>query len=351
MKRMWIVQVMLVVAATVFGLGGISYGQEIKKESCFFLTSLHYTAKGMGYWYDKANGGIEIVSGVPYSSLGCKNCHVSGCDECHKVIKDGKAAYSTKAAKNQDVCLKCHAREKAIIGIDRAAKQEDVHFARGMKCMDCHSAREMHGDGIEYVSLKQPDAMNTRCEKCHSSIKPSQSHTVHGDRLDCKACHTRQEVSCTNCHFETLVKEGKRVAIPVSGWVFLMNYEGKVTSANMQTFLLKGGKTFFMFAPEMSHSIMKDGRKCDECHGTEITKQVQKGKIALTWLEKRKVKNLKGAIPVVQGVDYQCVYQDFKGGNWIPINNSAVPVYHYAAFGKPLSKEQLGKLVEPMGKK
>jgi len=29
--------------------------------------------EGMEYWYDKANGGLEIISGVPYSNLGCKN--------------------------------------------------------------------------------------------------------------------------------------------------------------------------------------------------------------------------------------------------------------------------------------
>jgi hypothetical protein len=125
-----------------------------------------------------------------------------------------------------------------------------------------------------------------------------------------------------------------------------MNYEGKVTSANMQTFVLKGDKTFFMFAPEMSHSIMRDGHKCDACHGTEIMKQVQKGKITLTWLEEGKVKNLKGIIPVVEGVDYQCVYQDLREGKWIPIKDPAAPIYHYAAFGKPLSKEQLNRLVQ-----
>ncbi len=350
MKKVLIIQ-SIVLNLILIGLLGNPYCQEIKKENCFFLSSLHYTAKGMGYWYDKANGGLEIISGVPYSNLGCKNCHVPGCDRCHKAEKDKTFKYSSEAAKNQTMCLECHAREQAIIGIDRAAKQEDVHFAKGMKCMDCHSSREMHGDGKEYVSLKEPGAMDTKCEKCHSSVKPTDSHKVHGGKLDCKACHVRHVVSCTNCHFDTLVKEGKRVAIPVSGWVFLINYEGKVTSATMQNFVVKGNKTFFMFAPHMSHSVMKEGRKCDVCHGTEIMKQVQKGKVTLTWLEEGKVKNLKAIIPVAEGVDYQCIYQDLKEGKWIPIKNPAIPIYHYAAFGKPLSKEQLGRLVEPMGKK
>ncbi|HYA15050.1 MAG TPA: hypothetical protein VEF33_11980, partial [Syntrophales bacterium] len=90
MKKIWLVQLVLL-SLIATGFGGISYAQEIKKENCFFLSSLHYTAKGMEYWYDKANGGIEIISGVPYSNLACKNCHAPGCDRCHKVAKDGKS--------------------------------------------------------------------------------------------------------------------------------------------------------------------------------------------------------------------------------------------------------------------
>ena len=322
--------------------------EEITAKDCFFLSSLHYTANGMGYWYSKERGGLEILSGIPYSDLGCKNCHVSACDTCHKVERGGKAEYSMEASRNEGMCLKCHGREKAMRRIDHAAKQKDVHFSQGMVCADCHSQREMHGDGIEYISLKQPGAMDTMCEKCHDSVEPTDSHTVHGDKLDCKGCHVRHVVSCTNCHFETLVREGRRVAIPVSGWVFLMNYGGKVTSASMQTFVVKGDKTFFMFAPHMSHSVMKEGRKCEGCHGTKVMKDVQSGKVKLTWLENGKVMNLKGVIPVVKGVDYQCIYQDRKEGKWVPIQNPSEPIYHYAAFGEPLSKEQLDKLVQQM---
>lgn len=52
-------------------------------------------------------------------------------------------------------------------------------------------------------------------------------------------------------------------------------------------------------------------------------------------IEEGKVENLKGVIPVVKEVDYQCVYQDFKEGKWVPIKNPSKPLYHYAAFGKP----------------
>jgi hypothetical protein len=53
---------------------------------------------------------------------------------------------------------------------------------------------------------------------------------------------------CTNCHFETLLKESKRISIPVSGWVFLMYCNGKVNPANIQTYVVLGRKTFLAVA-------------------------------------------------------------------------------------------------------
>ncbi len=322
--------------------------QEIKKEECFYLSSLHYTAKGMAYWYDKANGGFETITGVPYVEVGCDRCHIGSCDACHKTESDGKPDYSTATANNQEMCLNCHAREaNMIMKIDMERNTPDVHFAAGMSCMDCHTAREIHGDGIEYTSMKEQGAMDVTCERCHYSIAASRSHTVHGSKLDCKACHVRHVVSCNNCHFETMIKEKKRVSLPVSGWKFLMNYEGKVTSANMQTFVAPGDRTFLIFAPQFSHSVMKDGSKCEECHSTRIVEQILREKIELSWLEGGIEQNLKGIIPVVGGVRYDCLYQNFDKGIWTPISDPPAPKVQYVGYGLPITDEQVRHLGEP----
>ncbi len=331
--------------ALIVGLSTLSFSQNATKQQCILKSSLHYTAGGMGYWYDKEHGGLETITGVPYSDLTCKNCHIENCDVCHKVEKDGKAFYSNTAAKNQEMCLKCHARETSIMKINQKNNTPDVHFAAGMQCMDCHTAREMHGDGTEYSSMKQTGVMDVKCEQCHAPITKTISHTIHGNKLDCKSCHVTQVVSCTNCHFETMVKEGKRVAVPVSGWQFLMNYNGKVTSANMQTFVAPGNKTFLIFAPQFSHSISKEGKKCEECHNTANDKATEKGNINLTWLANEKVEQVYGVIPVVEGVEYNSVYQNFENGKWIPIANPVKPKVQYVGFGSPLTKEQLKKLL------
>jgi hypothetical protein len=327
--------------------------EEVKKDDCFFLSSLHYSTRGMAYWYDKNNGGLETLTGIPYASskLDCLNCHVSSCDSCHKTGTEKKFTYSMKAAGNQEICLRCHKREKTMMKIDKDADHTDVHVSRQMQCMDCHTTREVHGDGTEYNSMKQQGVLDAKCENCHKSLKASTSHTIHRDKLACNACHVRHVVSCSNCHIETLVNERKRVDIKLSDWVFLMNYNGQVTSATMQTFIAPGNKTFLMFAPQNSHSIMKEGRKCADCHATDTVKQLKQGAVNLTWLENGELKHMKGVIPVAEGVTYNSVYQDYKEGKWIPIENPPKPLLHYAGYGTPLSEQQMRKLFMPMGKK
>ncbi len=323
------------------------HSQEIKKDECLFLSGLHYTAHGMSYWYDKAQGGLETVTGIKYNELNCQNCHVSSCDKCHKKTTDQTSFYSRDETKDMAKCLSCHAREGIVRKIDKEDNTPDVHFASGMNCMDCHTAREMHGDGKEYVSMKDPGAMDVNCEKCHDSVTKSVSHTIHGNKMDCKACHVRQVVSCTNCHFETMLKEKKRVSQPIAHWKFLMNYNGKVTSANMQTFVMPDNKTFLIFAPQFSHSIKKDGDKCEDCHAIDNVKDILKNKIDLTWLKDGKINQKKGIIPVADGVTYSTIYQDYQNGNWTPISNPAQPKIQYVGYGTPLTKEQLAKLATP----
>jgi hypothetical protein len=43
----------------------------------------------------------------------------------------------------------------------------DVHFTRGMTCIDCHTEKELHGDGFIYT--KRHYYVEQRCESCHGS--------------------------------------------------------------------------------------------------------------------------------------------------------------------------------------
>ena len=65
----------------------------------------------------------------------------------------------------------------------------------------------------------------------------------------------------------------------------------------------------------------------------------------MTWIENGAFTNLKGAIPVVEGVQYKNAYQDYRNGTWVAIENPPQPDPHFVGFGTPLSRGQLDKLV------
>ena len=69
-------------------------------------TSLHATARGMQWWYERPNGLGTLVK-VPYENTGCGQCHTKGCADCHS---DSAGA---GAVDQPGVCLDCHGRQGA----------------------------------------------------------------------------------------------------------------------------------------------------------------------------------------------------------------------------------------------
>jgi hypothetical protein len=62
------------------------------------------------------------------------------------------------------------------------AETPDVHFTRGMGCIDCHTEREVHGDGQIYV--KRHYEVEVRCESCHGTPeRVATGVTAQGRRL------------------------------------------------------------------------------------------------------------------------------------------------------------------------
>ena len=62
------------------------------------------------------------------------------------------------------------------------SQKADVHFERGMACIDCHTEREMHGDGQIYA--KRHYEVEVRCESCHGTPDTlATGMTAQGRRL------------------------------------------------------------------------------------------------------------------------------------------------------------------------
>lgn len=262
-----------------------------------FETSLHYTRAGADYWYCEENGGFESITKMRISE-DCLNCHAKenasgttiihskytpSCADCHeknnsKIISD-------------DVCRNCHTHQMAEMSV-----YKDVHREKGMICIDCHTKSDVHGNGLQLRSIYE-GAIEKTCETCHENIKQSRSHTVHSEKLDCSACHIESQVTCFNCHFET----GK-TNTGLRGYILLArnSYSKKVQAANFMALTFRD-KAFYAVGPYKAHTIMKEGRKCNDCHGNSTIRYYEKNKkIFLTsWDEsKGKINNTKGVIPV-----------------------------------------------------
>ncbi len=313
----------------------------------FYEKSLHFTNRGLEYWYSKDNGGLERITGIPFAELGCSGCHVRSCDTCHMKAEGGRAAYSTESARSEAACEKCHGMESLTFARknprDPAA---DVHFAEGMKCMGCHTAREVHGDGTQYDSMQAPGVTDVSCEKCHADLSKCPSSAVHKGKVDCSACHTRDVRSCYNCHFDTKVAEKKSVSLPLKDMLFLINRRDKVILANLHTFVYRN-KTMIVFAPAFSHSIMKKGRQCADCHGTAIVRDMKAGSFRPVVWEAGALKSNGGVIPVVDGYNWNFIYLNYTQGKWTPIENPAAPLLNYSGYAKPITAEQLNRLATP----
>nr|HEX4318953.1 hypothetical protein [Kofleriaceae bacterium] len=60
-------------------------------------------------------------------------------------------------------------------GRNGSTHQMDVHFEKGMHCIDCHFLQDVHGDGHIYST--NWDHIEIECEDCHGSTERSNLHT------------------------------------------------------------------------------------------------------------------------------------------------------------------------------
>jgi len=147
--------------------------------------------------------------------------HASGCAACHFPFADnaayaggdsavrGRRGYSEshEMARLPDnrVCLRCHNRSGRIAlsyqglhdgnnalvptrgglpgpqmisgGRSLSRILPDVHHAAGMECIDCHTSRDVMGDGYSYGNLDEQ--VEIRCEDCHGSPRtPPQTEEI-----------------------------------------------------------------------------------------------------------------------------------------------------------------------------
>lgn len=73
--------------------------------------------------------------------------------------------------------------EKTAYGVKVMHTKADIHYRRGIGCIDCHDSVDLHGDGNIYSH--QEDQVGIRCTSCHGSYaEPPDFRTERGRPLN-----------------------------------------------------------------------------------------------------------------------------------------------------------------------
>ena len=344
--------------------------------------SLHLERTAKGTFYKKENGGFELITGVPFEDLHCKNCHSNtgkladgrpvpdpyrpSCNDCHDFTKE-------PSVDSPSVCLSCHSRQRSEVAYfnklpePRDLDWQDLHEREGMTCISCHTGDHLHEDASAQASMLDPDGIDARCENCHQVTQLSgEYHSIHGDRLACATCHTRSVLACNNCHFDTEMAVDGKFKRPISqgrNFMLLVNRKGSGPGGTDQVYpatyqsLVYQGKAFYTIAPFASHTITRQGKSCEDCHANErLAEYDATGAIKVTdWNEKTgRLDVTTGVVPVPPDWEkaLEFDFADFVGelaepgqkDKWVFLKQGADLMQMMKAYAEPLTQEQLDKL-------
>ncbi len=181
-------------------------------EAKTYTTSLHYTLAGLKQGVRPRFSGQEAkIFDEKVFEKSCRSCHAS-CGDCHVkgpvisgisigLIKGHKFVRKDEGK----TCAFCHGGRVYPEFTGEYGGTADVHYQKGMICLDCHKKVEFHGDGKAYITRKEVKG-RPGCIGCHEpgkekTEKASSAHAVHREKLSCSACHAAAAYrNCYGCH-------------------------------------------------------------------------------------------------------------------------------------------------------
>lgn len=253
-----------------------------------YKISLHYSPYGQkNIFSERLSENEKKIFNEKVFEKSCRSCHAS-CGDCHvkSPVISGVNLGLIKGHKfirkdESKTCALCHGGRVYPEYTGEYNGVSDVHYQKGMMCMDCHTIKEIHGDGKPQMDRKLLEYKNN-CTKCHKignekNDKAKEAHAIHyEEKASCFACHTNGEYrNCYNCH----VGEG---ASSKPGLILGRNPRAKhqlttlrVIPTIRDTFKKVGIKMGNFdklpnYWDSAVHNIKKRTdrtRKCDTCHG------------------------------------------------------------------------------------
>jgi predicted CXXCH cytochrome family protein len=137
---------------------------------------------------------------TPAAKEQCESCHGPSAAHANfplqvKNFRFGKRSDKTAAQQNE-ICLKCHADDKA------KNWQDDMHDETSLMCGSCHSVHKREDPLLNQALTAYI------CVQCHEKVRAEQHivglHIIESGTVSCTNCHDphakRGTILCANCH-------------------------------------------------------------------------------------------------------------------------------------------------------
>ena len=199
-------------------------------------------------------GGTHAVQGLPT---------MDACATCHH--RSGRAALSYQGLNdgNNSLVPTRNGMPGPVPGTDARTfthTAPDVHFTAGMECIDCHTAREVMGDG--YASVDMHGQLEIRCEDCHGDGNRRPALAPVSRESDAPVRESRQ--------YKVPVRPGMRMALTSKGRSYSNVYdtpEGIVLATKRTGTLLRVP----IVTGSAAHRIAGHERmECSSCHSRTV---------------------------------------------------------------------------------
>ncbi len=177
-----------------------------------YKLSLHYSTAGMKSGVRPRFSAAEAKTyDAAVFEQSCRSCHAS-CGDCHvkspvvSGVNLGLMAGHKFVRKDESkTCALCHGGRVYPEFTGEYGGNPDVHYQKGMSCVDCHKGSELHASlGAQADRRSVPDKPS--CAACHpagseKTDKAKEAHADHGDKVSCSACHASSSYrGCASCH-------------------------------------------------------------------------------------------------------------------------------------------------------
>ena len=169
---------------------------------------------------------IGKLTDADYNNIDCLLCHAPGYKRV--VVKEGEAfkfapapgvdmlnAAQGSQKPTSEMCLRCHLAvgggPNHKHGVTPTSKESDVHVAKGLQCVSCHTTKQHKVAGGSDLKAQELVDVKVDCSNCHTE-KPHK-----GAQANYLNMHVKR-IACQTCHIPAIARDPKFPTISERDW-------------------------------------------------------------------------------------------------------------------------------------